>query len=836
MRRQTIHLVANAHLDPVWLWDWEEGAGEALATFRTAARLAEQFPEFVFNHNEALLYQWVEEHEPALFRKIRRLVRKGQWHIMGGWFLQPDCNMPSGESFVRQILAGKPYFKKKFGVDIKTAANLDPFGHSRGLVQILAKSGYDSYIFCRPGQAEKPLPADDFVWVGLDGSAVVATRVSAHYNSPGGGAAKKVVDWIASHPDRSVSLLLWGVGNHGGGPTRHDLASLRRLRRERKDIRLFHSTPEAYFRDLQRAGNSLPRVETDLNPWAVGCYTTMALVKQGHRQLENDLWMTEKMVCAAHFQGLMPYPRAELEEACRDLVFTQFHDILPGSSIPAAEQSSLRRLGHGLEILSRLKARAFLALSAGEPTAAKNEFPILVHNPHPFAAHCLIEAEFQPYEFNSGGGYLAPRLTDRKGKPLAVQPEKEESNLNPEWRKKIVFAARLEPSQMNRFSCRLERIPSRPSPALKLENGLVRFVSGELEVIINGQTGLVDRYAVNGTDFLTEQAFQPVVLVDNADPWGMTVRSFSQVEGVFELATAEQARRLTGISDPAFFPVRVIEDGPVRAIIEAIFHYNRSSIFQRYKIPRHGTEMEIEMRVHWLEKDRMLKLSVPTILRPARYLGQTAFGVTELPANGDEAVAQKWVAVVSDEKAKALTCINTGIYGSDFRDGVIRLSLLRSPAYSADPVPSGPMLVQDRYVPRIDQGERLFRFWIKAGDREERLTAVDREALLHNERPFGLAFSPAGRGRRSEPKPFIVLSDKAVQVVALKKAESSRGLILRLFEPTGKKRQTTLSLPWAEAKIKLSFSPFEVKTLQFIPASRKFEEVDLLEQPHRKRR
>lgn len=833
MEHRHIHLVANAHLDPVWLWDWEEGAAEALATFRTAASLSEEFPEFVFNHNEAILYQWVEEYEPSLFRKIQRLVKTGRWHIMGGWYLQPDCNMPSGESFVRQILLGKLYFQKKFGVDIKTAANLDPFGHSRGLVQILAKSGFDSYIFCRPGQTECPLPADDFLWVGFDGSRVMATRISAHYNSPGGGAAKKVLDWVATQPDRAISLLLWGVGNHGGGPTRQDLVALRQLCRQRPDIRIHHSTPEAYFKGLRRRASSLPLHEGDLNPWAVGCYTTMVRIKQGHRRLENDLWLAEKMACAAHFQGLMPYPQEELVEASRDLAFTEFHDILPGSSIPAAEESSLRRINHGLETLSRLKAKAFFALMSGEPEASEGEFPIFVYNPHPFAASCLVEAEFQPYEFNSSGGFLTPRLTDRKGRPLAVQTEKESSNLNLEWRKKVVFRARLEPSQMNRFSCRLHRIPSRASPSLQMVDGQIHFQTDELEVIVNSQTGLVDRYRIGGVDFLAERAFEPLIIVDNADPWGMAVRRFRDLEAAFELASPEEASRVSGVTDPALPAVRIIEDGPVRAIIEAVLHAKNSFIFQRYKLPRHGTEIEIETRVHWLEKDRMLKLSVPTPFRSGRYLGQTAFGIAELARNGDEAVAQKWVAVVSEADDKALTCINEGVHGSDFAEGELRLSLLRSPAYSADPVPSGPMVSQDRYVPRIDQGERVFRFWINGGNREERLNAIDREALLHNEKPFSLACFPAGKGRKLMP--FVVLSDDVVEIVALKKAEKGRSLIVRLFEPTGKARRTTLSLPWAKAKIRLTFSPFEVKTLKFIPGSKKFVEVDILEKPRAKR-
>ena len=136
MKKKKIHLVCNAHIDPVWLWEWEEGVGVAISTFRTAADLCEEFDGFVFNHNEAILYQWVEQYEPVLFKRIQRLVKQKKWHIMGGWYLQPDCNMPSGESFVRQILTGKQYFKEKFGVRITTAINFDPFGHTLSLIHI----------------------------------------------------------------------------------------------------------------------------------------------------------------------------------------------------------------------------------------------------------------------------------------------------------------------------------------------------------------------------------------------------------------------------------------------------------------------------------------------------------------------------------------------------------------------------------------------------------------------------------------------------------------------------------------------------------------------------
>ncbi len=162
-KQKRIHLLCNAHLDPCWLWEWEEGAGEAISTFHTAVQLCREFDNFIFNHNEAILYKWVENFVPELFENIRELVTQGKWHIMGGWFLQPDCNLPSGESIIRQILIGKSYFKEKFGVEPTSAINFDPFGHSRGLVQILKKSGYNSYLFGRPHPEIFSLPENGFI-------------------------------------------------------------------------------------------------------------------------------------------------------------------------------------------------------------------------------------------------------------------------------------------------------------------------------------------------------------------------------------------------------------------------------------------------------------------------------------------------------------------------------------------------------------------------------------------------------------------------------------------------------------------------------------------------
>jgi alpha-mannosidase len=828
MAPRKIHLVSNAHLDPVWLWEWQEGAGEALSTFRQAAEFCETRRGYVFCHNEAVLYRWVEEHEPALFRRIRRLVGARRWHVMGGWHVQPDCNMPSGESFVRQALLGRRYFAEKFGVEPRTAVNLDPFGHTRGLVQILAKSGYSAYLCCRPGDKECPLPRDEFVWVGYDGSEVLGNRASAHYCSVGGKERERLEKWLAEHPDGDLAIHLWGIGDHGGGPSRKDLRDLTALMAERPDLELVHSTPDAYFAELQAKRASLPRREQDLNPWAVGCYTSMSRVKQGHRRLENELFSAEKMVTTAWLQGLMPYPRTDFEGVMRDLAFVEFHDILPGSAIPAGEEGAVRMLGHGLEVLSRLKARAFFALAAGEPKAAAGEIPLFVFNPHAFPVRTIIECEFEPWEPNFEKTFWDPRVYLR-GEALPSQAEKEVSNLSLEWRKRVVFEAELAPCRLNRFSCRLENLPEKPRPAVVEKDGVVTVATPDLVASVNARTGLLDTYRAGGIHLLEPGGFAPLVIKDNADPWGMKVRSFRAVEGRFSLASPEEAARFSGIREGGLAPVRVIEDGPVRAVVEAVLSYGASRVVLHYKIPKKGTEIEVDVRVFWAERDRMLKLSLPSRLRAPRFIGQVAFGADELPSNGDEAVAQKWLALVSDEDGAAMTVVNDGVHGSDFRGGELRLSLLRSPAYAADTWEDRIAVAQDRFIPRQDTGERTFRFWLAGGPAAARLEKIGREALAHNETPYVLAYFPPGGGKKALPG--VVVDGAAVEVTAFKKSEDGNDVVVRLFEPTGKARAAVVKLPafGAGARVKARLKGHELRTFRYNRRTRAFAETDLLE-------
>ncbi|MBP9989181.1 MAG: alpha-mannosidase, partial [Ruminococcus sp.] len=514
-------LICNAHLDPVWQWEWEEGAAEALSTFRIAAKFCEEYDNFVFCHNEALLYEWIEEYDPALFKKIQELVKLRKWHIMGGWYLQPDCNMPSGESFVRQILSGKKYFYEKFNVKSTVAVNVDPFGHNRGLVQIMKKTGYNGYLFMRPGNDFIELD-DEFKWVGYDDSEINAVKIKYGYASGKGKVDHKINVFIEETKDDDFSLCLWGVGNHGGGPSKTDLDNITKMASElEKDgVELIHSTPEEYFTVIEN-NRELKKVDVSLNPWAVGCYTSQVRVKQQYRKAENEYYLTENMCTRAYSAGLMKYPYAELKDAMRDILFVQFHDILPGSSIKDSEQAALRTINHSLEILSKLKARAFFALASGQKKASSDKIPFLAYNPYPYPITGEFEVEFNLWDQIHDDVFMKTVVCDEKGNICPSQCEKERSTIPLEWRKKVVFNATLEPMQMNRFDCGFEKIDKKPFNQIVQDDEKYIIDCGNSHFELNKKTGLIDAYSKNSVNYVKDNSFILEVFEDNYDPWYM---------------------------------------------------------------------------------------------------------------------------------------------------------------------------------------------------------------------------------------------------------------------------------------------------------------------------
>ena len=816
-----IHLICNAHLDPVWQWEWEEGAAETLSTFRVAARFCEEYGDFVFNHNEALLYRWIEEFEPALFARIQKLVHEGKWHIMGGWHVQPDCNMPSGEGFVRQIQFGRSYFREKFGVEPTTAINFDPFGHTRGLVQILRKSGFDSYLFGRPSPGFLELPADLFTWVGYDGSEITACR-HCRYNSALGKATEKIRRVMEQCPENDFEVCLWGVGDHGGGPSEQDLNAIAVLKKEAEQdgITLLHSTPEAYFRAVRESGKKLPRYEGDLNPWSPGCYTSTIRVKQKYRLLESTYLLTEQMAAAAACDGKMVYPKKELEDALYDLLTVQFHDMLPGSSIQPAEDMALRMLDHGLEILSRVKARAFFALSAGQKKPTPDKIPILLYNPHPFPVEGDFSCEMMLWDQNWADEFSMPQVWQGNN-PLPTQCEKEHSSLNLDWRKRVVFHATLQPMQMNRFDCSFTRIAQKPVPAAKEEGGFFVLENERVRATVSRESGWLTGYAVDGKELLNAPCALHVV-ADNCDPWGMRVTAFPDRIGTFRLLTPEENGDFCGLSHP--LPgVRCVESGDVRTVLEASLGYDRSRAVIRYTLSARSPALQIDIRIQWAQTQKMLKFGIPTSLETADCIGEVAYGEEKFPQNGRENCAQKFVRM--DDGRYALSVCTDSVYGNSAEDGTLYMTLLRSAAYCAHPIDEREILAQDRYTPHMEQGERSFTFRLLGGDAETVRTDTPREAWRMHLPPMALSFYPPAEGTAPTP-PFTIDGDK-VEQTAFKCAEDGNGYILRLYNPFPHDACVTLNAERFALHEMLTLHPFEVKTYRI--TARSLTECDLIE-------
>lgn len=804
-----VFLVCNAHLDPVWQWEWPVGMAEALSTFRIAANFCEEYEGFVFNHNEALLYRWVEELDPVLFARIQRLVAEGRWHIMGGWYIQPDCLLSSGESLLRQIRVGREYFAEKFGQTPTVAMNVDSFGHDKGLVQILKKSGYTGYLIGRQGRWKDEKEVAEFVWEGHNGCQIPVHRAYDGYNSLLGKSADKIRNILARETDKERLMILWGIGNHGGGPSRIDLQKIDELSQEiAGEHTLVHSTPEAYFDGADT--QNWPHVTHDLTPIMVGCYSSMRRIKQLHAQLENLLLQTEKLCCAAAKQAGAPYPTEVLAEAETTLLFNEFHDILPGSSIREAETAAVQAMGGAIESLKTAQAHAFMRMAADYPAPPTGCIPIFVYNPHPWAVDTVTEADFMMPDQNWENFWTDYDVYDGDTL-LSSQLVKENSTIPLDWSKRVAIRVSVPAFTMKRLLAWPKKLEQKPSVSQPEGDTLVMH-SGETTVSIDRQTGWIASYTVGDVEVLKPQAGQLRIVADDEDPWGMRVSEFPHDIGAFRLATAEEAAAIAGLPH-SLEPVRLIENGPVRSAVEAVFVYEQSHAVITYALDHVSQAVSVHIRLSFQQANHMVKWQLPTAFaEPVCCIGQGVFGHRVLFDDGRENAAQRWLAAATDHHA--LTVANkSGVYASSFQNGVLQQTLVRTPAYCAHPIEERPILPADRCLPHIDIGVHDYDFVLSAGTREDRLNRIEHETQVFNEPPIVLSMFTAGNGE-AQPAHFVELDNPAITMTSCRPIEN--GVQLRLFNQTELPQTTTVYSDVFAANQTVTLAPMEYTELSLM--------------------
>lgn len=825
--KKPLFLVCNSHIDPVWLWEWEEGVAETLSTFRTAVAFCEETTDFVFCHNEALLYEWVERYDPDLFSRIQKQVKSGKWQIIGGWYLQPDCNMLLGESAVRQIITGKKYFLEKFGKEPRTACNFDSFGHARGLVQFLADSGYDSYLFCRPDKSYLSLPDENFQWIGFDGSTITGHRAEDHYNSSFGKASEKISDWIVNPVNitKSAGMILWGIGNHGGGPSKKDISDIGELKSKQTEWNILHGTPEEYFSVIKENPDSLPVYKGDLNPFAIGCYTSMKSLKQPLYKLEHKYYTAEKLLALSSAGSGSEFPETRLKEVLKEILFCQFHDILSGTSVESVEKDILSRIGYANHVIDKEIAELLIKTANSLKTALPGEFPLMILNTHTFDTDEIVEMELQLPEPNFEKTKVrVPFVYDENGLQVEVQSEKTLCNIREDHRKRIAFRANVKAGSAARYSCYLKDLPSTVK-----HDGLqeeMTFTSDSSNLVFDKSMGFPVTWEYRGRKLFSDERMAFAVIDDTADPWGMGIKHFEGKTDFFEVMNSRQAAEFAGLKGDKLNPVYVSENGPVRTIVESLFIYNNSRIHLRYSVPKGKPGFDVEITVYWMEKDKILKWIIPVGFN-MNCIGRSISGITCCKHRKREFVMRDWLGMKNFEGENSFSICSDGAYGYDITGNMVRISLLRAPSYSGHPVEGQKEIVMsDRAVKRIDQGVHSFRFRFIPGKTDEIIDkAFNNSDLFNNPLISRIVYPSGGKGNEYSG---IGISDNSINLQSVKMSDNG-DLVVRLLNPCRETKRFRISVPSVKAEAELELEPKKLKTWLIDKSSGEFRVTDLLE-------
>jgi alpha-mannosidase len=779
--KPVLHLICNAHLDPVWQWRWEEGLAEALSTFRTAVDLLSSDPDLIFNHNEAVLYDWIRTHDPGLFREIGKLVESGRWSVAGGWYLQPDVNLPGTESLFRQILYGRRFFSEHFGKEPQVAYNFDSFGHSAGLPQILLQTGFEMYIHMRPRSSEMALPADLYRWRGADGSTILTYRLNIGlYHTEYGNLADRIGEGVektlkSGHDE----ALFWGIGDHGGGATREDLSVIREFIKSERRIVLRHSTTEEFFRALRPKEKSAPIHCGGLQPVFTGCYTSLARVKRRSQQNLGLLRQSEALAAAAWFMEGADFPGEEFDEAWKAHLFNDFHDILPGTCTEPAEKDALDLFGHSGHIARKIRLKSMVHLAGGREPAY---LPLSVAHAQPGLTGLPVEVECMIAHRPKWSGAWHLRLwKDRREIPCQ---EEQADALLPfnQWRRKVVFMAALPPLGISNYTLTLEKGKAPARQALS-----------PFDINVSPVTGIIQSLSEEKGDCPT---FGPLprflVLRDEGDSWGTGIPAYRDVEG----ALAFEAGSL-----------RVLRTGPVRTVTESRFFFRSSSLVLQILHYHHWPVVELRLRIHWAEEAKRLKVSIPAPLAEARLTAEVPGAAVRIPPDGREHVHGRWFLISgkSGRREYAVGAAHAAAPGLDFFDGEARLSLLRSAAYCHE---KGFNPADGPSLQRMDMGVNHFRLALTLGSPSEVAALLPALSDWLSAPPFPLAHLPAAT---SSTKSLFSAFPANIRLLSCRRSGQGDALLIRLQEASGLETEFDLRCPPADTKARIRLRPYEIR-------------------------
>ncbi len=757
-------LIGHSHIDSAWLWPIRETQRKITRTFGTVLRNMERYPEYHFSCSQAVQYDWVKTQFPDMYAQIKQRVKEGRWEPNGCFWVEPDLNVPSGESLVRQAVYGNRFFRKEFGIHSRVAWLPDTFGYCYGLPQILKKAQVDYFVTSKlHWNYFTKFPYTFFQWEGTDGSRVVAVR-PWDYN--GMIVPRSLIEQWNQHTQKEKAdtfIFPYGWGDGGGGPTPEFIEAGKRLSNIVGVPKCEFGTVAGCIDDMVKEcpPEQLPVWNGELYfELHRGCQTTQSRTKRGNRKCELMLRDTELLSTMAMLHGLA-YPQDELYQLWKILLTNQFHDILPGTSITEVYRRTEKEHAEVLEKSAALRTRALEHLascidSSGEGAA------ILVFNTlsWPRQDRALVEMDLPEGEF---------MVVDALGDPVAWQRVDERTLLlETEEIPPLGYAVyHVVPGGSK------QRMPAMLKVSEKgMENEFlrIRFDKG-------GQlTSVYDKAAERELLPKGEKGNVLQLFEDRPCDWDAWDVDFNIAEHMWTAGPAKS--------------IEVIESGPVRGIVRMAFQTGKSAITQDITLCASSERMDFVTTVDWREKRTLLKAAFPLDLRSTRATYEVQFGTVERPTHRNrdsdfaqfEVPAQRWADLSEGDYGVSL--LNDCKYGYDVKDNVMRLSLLRSPV---DP------------DPHADEGMHHFTYSLFPHPWGWRNGTVA-EALELNAPLIAMA-APGVEGKLPSSDSFAdVLSDHVV-LDTVKRCEDSKGVIVRLYEAHGQRGEVCVTFAREPKKI-----------------------------------
>jgi len=807
-RELAAHLIGHAHIDLSWLWRWEETVADiARYTFEGTLAQMDKMPGLTFAQSQAALYEAIEKVQPELFARIAAKIKEGTWVPVGGMWVEPDANMPDGEALARQFLYGKRYFLDKFGVDVKVGWCPDTFGHNWQLPQILRRAGIDSYVFgrCAPG----PDPTHFFWWDGMDGSRVLGYVPAGWYNVSLQDGTRNILEAARKNTDIKDFLILYGAGDHGGGPRDVDIAAIKKFREDPNEPRLMFDVPEAFLKGIAAAnGASLPVVKHELNFAFPACYTTQSATKKNNRAMEGLLVTAEKFSAIATASGYRDYyPERDLDEAWKIVLRNQFHDILDGSSIGPVYDEVGGYYRQARERGERALDFSLETISSQIDTRGPG-FPVVVYNPlfwertEPAVVEMVVPPDAGAAE--PGGGTV--RMTDGDGKDIACQIlQRRVRGDGVAYR--VLFLAEGVPS----LGYRLYRV----IPAEKDRTWTTALTAGPgeleneyLKVRLDPKTGWIAS--------LYDKTAKREVLAGPGNVLEAVVDEPKEMSA-WELGL----KGLAGRIGEGGATVELVEKGPVRTVLRIKSRFQDSTFEQDLTLCAGSPRLDCLTRLDWRERNIMIKAAFPLAIKSPAARFEIPYGSIARPADGTEVPALRWIDVSESTGEYGTALLNDAKYGFDVKGPVMRISLVHGPTYPD---------------PEADRGRQEFLYSILPHRGDWKAAEVTRRGFEVNN-PLITRVPMVHGGTLAKAHSFIKVGPSNVIVSAVKKemGYAEWGLIVRLYETAGEKAEARLELPWnveaseadlierpagktigTGATITVPLAPYEIKTIRLV--------------------